>query len=231
MAHVEPYPAEGRRSPVPCRLAGPRRPRPLPARSRSNETPSGSSSSCTAKPRWAASTKAPTQPLGEFLDGWLVRYERRVRQSPADRVRAVLPHLRAVPAHHRWMPCDRRTSRSHISALSARAPRQAELVTSAPSSRCSPNAKERGHIGRRGAVFRVRAPRREPREVRFLTWGEADQLAANTDRALRQPRPARGAHRPAPGRAVRAARPQSSTSTRMAIQVEARRLRRRSSCR
>ena len=43
------------------------------------------------------------------------------------------------------------------------------------------NAKERGHLVDE-AVFRVRAPRREPKEMRFLDWGEVEDLAAKLSR-------------------------------------------------
>ena len=41
------------------------------------------------------------------------------------------------------------------------------------------NAKERGHLVDE-AVFRVKAPRREQSEMRFLDWDEVEELAANT---------------------------------------------------
>jgi integrase len=41
------------------------------------------------------------------------------------------------------------------------------------------NAKERGHVVDEG-VFRVKAPRREQPEMRFLGWDEVEELAANT---------------------------------------------------
>src|SRR5207244_4957601 len=41
------------------------------------------------------------------------------------------------------------------------------------------NAKERGHLVDE-AVFRVKAPRREPKEMQFLEWHEVEELAANT---------------------------------------------------
>ena len=41
------------------------------------------------------------------------------------------------------------------------------------------NAKERGHLIDE-AVLRVKAPRREQSETRFLEWDEVEELAANT---------------------------------------------------
>ncbi len=121
--------------------------------------------------------QAPTQPLGEFLDGWLVRYERRVRQSSADRVRDVLPHL--SPFRRTTLDALRPADvEDHISALSARAPRQAELALRVLKQVLS-DAKVRG-LTANEALFRIRAPHHEPREMRFLSWGEVDQLATNT---------------------------------------------------
>ena len=149
--------------------------------------------------------QAPTQPLGAFLDGWLVRYERRVRQSSADRARDVLPHL--GPFRHTTLDALRPAEvEDHISALSARAPRQAELALRVLKQVLS-DAKLRG-LTVNEALFRIRAPHHEPREMRFLSWSEVDLLADQHHRALRQPGAAGSAHRTAPGRAVRAARPQ-----------------------
>jgi integrase len=120
--------------------------------------------------------QAPTEPLGEFLDGWLVRYERRVRQSSADRVRAVLPHL--GPFRRTALDALRPAEvEDHISALSARAPRQAELALSLK--QVLSDAKVRG-LTVNEALFRIRAPHHEPREMRFLSWAEVDLLATNT---------------------------------------------------
>ena len=114
--------------------------------------------------------QAPTQPLGEFLDGWLVRYERRVRQSSADRVRDVLPHL--GPFRRTTLDALRPAEvEDHISALSARAPRQAELALRVLKQVLS-DAKVRG-LTVNDALFRIRAPNHEPREMRFLSWARS----------------------------------------------------------
>jgi integrase len=121
--------------------------------------------------------QAPTQPLSEFLDGWLVRYERRVRQSSADRVRDVLPHL--SPFRRTTLDALRPADvEDHISALSERAPRQAELALRVLKQVLS-DAKVRG-LTVNEALLRIRAPRHEPREMRFLSWAEVDLLASNT---------------------------------------------------
>ena len=66
----------------------------------------------------------------------------------------------------------------HIAALATRAPRQAELALRLLKQVLA-NAKERGHLVDEG-VFRVKAPRREQPEMRFLGWDEVEELAANT---------------------------------------------------
>ena len=66
----------------------------------------------------------------------------------------------------------------HIAVLAKRAPRQAEL-TLRLLKQILANAKERGHLVDE-AVFRVKAPRREPKEMQFLEWEDVEELAANT---------------------------------------------------
>jgi integrase len=57
-------------------------------------------------------------------------------------------------------------------------PRQAELALRLLKQILA-NAKERGHLVDDG-VFRVKAPRRQAQEMRFLEWAEVEELAANT---------------------------------------------------
>ncbi len=66
----------------------------------------------------------------------------------------------------------------HVTALARRAPRQAELALRVLKQVLA-NAKERGHLVDEG-VFRVKAPRRDQPEMRFLDWNEVEELAANT---------------------------------------------------
>ncbi len=121
--------------------------------------------------------QAPPETLGEFLVGWLDRYALRVRPSTRDRTRDLTQHLDPF----RRVPLDEirpAAVEDHIAELAKRAPRQAEL-TLRLLKQVLANAKERGHLVDE-AVFRVRAPRREPREVRFIGWEEVEELAANT---------------------------------------------------
>src|SRR6266511_4340691 len=121
--------------------------------------------------------QAPPETLGEFVAGWLDRYALRVRASTLQRVREVLQHLdafRAV-ALDEIRPA---AVEDHIAGLAKRAPRQAELTLRLLKQMFA-NAKERGHLVDE-AVFRVKAPRRDQREMRFLEWDEVEELAANT---------------------------------------------------
>ena len=121
--------------------------------------------------------QAPPETLGEFAAGWLDRYALRVRASTLARVREVLPHLDAFGTVEldEIRPA---AVEDHIAALARRAPRQAELALRLLKQVLA-NAKERGHLVDE-AVFRVKAPRREQSEMRFLEWSEVDELAANT---------------------------------------------------
>jgi integrase len=121
--------------------------------------------------------QAPPETLGEFAAGWLDRYALRARPSTRDRARDLTQHLEVF----RTMPLDEirpAAVEDHIAALAKRAPRQAEL-TLRLLKQVLANAKERGHLVDE-AVFRVKAPRRDQREMRFLEWDEVEELAANT---------------------------------------------------
>jgi integrase len=121
--------------------------------------------------------QAPPQTLGEFVAGWLDRYALRVRPSTLARVGQVLPHL-DVFAHVALDEIRPAAVEDHVAALARRAPRQAELALRVLKQVLA-NAKERGHVVDEG-VFRVKAPRRDQPEMRFLYWEEVEELAANT---------------------------------------------------
>ena len=122
--------------------------------------------------------QAPPETLGEFSAGWLDRYALRVRASTRrGRTRGAASTSRSSPPY----PLDEirpAAVEDHIAALAKRAPRQAELALRLLKQILA-NAKERGHLVDEG-VFRVKAPRREPQEMRFLEWDEVEELAANT---------------------------------------------------
>jgi integrase len=121
--------------------------------------------------------QAPPETLGDFAAGWLDRYALRVRPSTLARVRQVLPHLDVFAR----VPLDEihpAAVEDHVAALARRAPRQAELALRVLK-QVFANAKERGH-GVDEGVFRVKAPRRDQPEMRFLDWDAVEELAANT---------------------------------------------------
>jgi len=121
--------------------------------------------------------QAPPETFGQFCDGWLERYALRVRQSTLARVRDVLPHLEpfGAIALDEIRPAN---VEDHVAAVARRAPRQAELALRVLKQVLA-NAKERGHLVDEG-VFRIKAPRRDQLEMRFLAWHEVEDLAANT---------------------------------------------------
>ena len=121
--------------------------------------------------------QAPSETFGDFVAGWLDRYAMRVRPSTLARVREVLPHLgvfRSV-ALDEIRPA---AVEDHVAALAGRAPRQAEL-TLRVLKQVLANAKERGHLVDEG-VFRLKSPRRDQPEMRFLDWDEVEDIAADT---------------------------------------------------
>ena len=121
--------------------------------------------------------QAPPETFRQFLGGWLERYALRVRPSTLARVRDVLPHLElfAAIALDEIRPA---AVEDHVAAVARRAPRQAELALRVLKQVLS-NAKERGHVVDEG-VFRIKAPRRDQLEMRFLPWHEVEDLASNT---------------------------------------------------
>jgi len=121
--------------------------------------------------------QAPAETFDEFVAGWIDRYALRVRPSSLARARAVLPHLDVF----RPLDLDEirpATVEDHVAAVARRAPRQAELALRMLKQVLA-NAKERWHLVDEG-VFRLKAPRRDQPEMRFLGWGEVEELAANT---------------------------------------------------
>jgi integrase len=121
--------------------------------------------------------QAPPETLGEFTAGWLDRYAMRVRASTLARAHEVRQYLEVFAAY----PLDEIRPASvedHVAGIAKRAPRQAELALRLLKQILA-NAKERGQLVDEG-VFRVKAPRHEPKEMLFLDWGGIEELAANT---------------------------------------------------
>ena len=113
--------------------------------------------------------------FSDFLDGWLERFEQRVRPSTYGRgVQA----LRTVHELGRWRVHEIRGAEveDRITAVGRRAPRQASIALQLLK-QIFRSAQQRGHRID-AAIFEVRAPRHEEREPRFLLWAEVERLAS-----------------------------------------------------
>jgi integrase len=121
----------------------------------------------------------PSEPLtfGEFVDDWLPRYGRRVRPATLASCRESLRHLAVFDA---WQLETIRAAdvEDHVYIVAERAPRAAELMLDTLKMILR-SARERGQSIDE-AVLRVRPPRRERSERRFLTWREVEALALET---------------------------------------------------
>ena len=101
----------------------------------------------------------------------------RVRASTLERTHESRQHLEVFAAY----PLDEirpAAVEDHVAALARRVPRQAELALRLLKQMLA-NAKERGHLVDEGDLPRQGSPSR-PQEMRFLDWGEVEELAANT---------------------------------------------------
>jgi integrase len=121
----------------------------------------------------------PSQPqtFTEFVEGWLERYARSVRPATLSSCRDSLRHL-AVFDEWQLETIRAADVEDHVFAIARRAPRSAELMLKTLKMILR-SAKERGQMVDE-AVFRVRPPRRERTEMRFLDWSEVESLACET---------------------------------------------------
>jgi integrase len=117
------------------------------------------------------------QTFGEFVETWLERYSQRVRPATLASCRDSLTHLAVFDA---WRLETIRAAdvEDHVFAVAQQAPRAAELMLDTLKMILR-NAKERGQTVDE-AIYRVRPPRRERAEMRFLGWAEVEQLAYET---------------------------------------------------
>jgi integrase len=124
----------------------------------------------------AAYPSAP-QTFGEFAIGWLARYRQRVRPATLASCRDSLRHLAMFEG---WQieTISAADVEDHVFAVAGRAPRSAELMLDTLKMILR-SARERGQTVDE-AVFRVRPPRRERSEMRFLGWSEVERLACET---------------------------------------------------
>jgi integrase len=119
---------------------------------------------------------APAETFGEFLDGWLERYETAVRPSTYARAVEALRHVRVfAPLYvHELKASD---VDDHIKAVAKTAPRQAQMAL-AKLKQALANAKDREQVVDE-RIFRLAAPKHEERVPRFLTWDEVEHLASH----------------------------------------------------
>jgi integrase len=119
---------------------------------------------------------APAETFGDFLDGWLARYETTVRPSTYARVVEALRHVRVfAPLYVEQLSA--RQVDDHVAAVARTAPRQAQIVL-AKLKQALANAKDRGQVVDE-AIFRIRPPKHEERIPRFLSWAEVEHLASH----------------------------------------------------
>jgi hypothetical protein len=121
----------------------------------------------------------PSEPqtFAEFVEGWLERYAQRVRPATLASCR---DSLRGLAVFDGWQLETIRAAdvEDHVFALAQQAPRAAELMLDTLKMILR-SAKERGQLIDE-AVLRVRPPRRERAEMRFLDWSEVERLAYET---------------------------------------------------
>jgi integrase len=113
--------------------------------------------------------------FGDFLEGWLERYERRVRPSRYDRGVQALRHARPLMALYVEQIAARDVD-DLIAGIAKKAPRQAQIGL-ALLKQVFRNARERGQKVDE-AILRLPAPRVDEREPRFLSWAEVEELAS-----------------------------------------------------
>jgi integrase len=121
----------------------------------------------------------PSEPqtFAEFVEGWLERYTQRVRPTTLASCR---DSLRRLAVFDEWQLETIRAAdvEDHVFTIAQRAPRAAELMLDTLKMILR-SAKERGQTIDE-AVLRVRPPRRERAEMRFLDWSEVDRLSYET---------------------------------------------------
>jgi integrase len=118
---------------------------------------------------------AQAEHFGDFLEGWLARYEQRVRPSTYDRGVQALRHISPLASSYVEQIAARDVD-DVIAAVAQAAPRQAQIGL-ALLKQVFQNARERCQRVDE-AIFRLPAPRLDEREPRFLRWPEVEELAS-----------------------------------------------------
>jgi integrase len=120
---------------------------------------------------------APPLTFAEFVEDWLDRYRQSVRPATLASCLDSLKRLRLFDSVE--LEAIRVAEvEDHVYTVAAGAPRVAELMLDTLKMVLR-SAKERGHDVDE-AIFRVRPPRRDRVEMRFLEWPEVELLASET---------------------------------------------------
>jgi integrase len=121
----------------------------------------------------------PSEPqtFAEFVEGWLERYAQRVRPAT---LASCHDSLRLLAVFDAWQLETIRAAdvEDNVFAVARHAPRSAELMLDTLKMILR-SARERGQMIDE-AILRVRPPRRERAEMRFLDWSEVERLAYET---------------------------------------------------
>ena len=122
--------------------------------------------------------EAEPETFGDFLAAWLSRYQQNVRRSTYDRVSDALQSLEVFESTRldKLMPGE---VEDHFVKVAAKAPRQAQIGLQT-FLKVLRNASSRGHRIS-PALFDLKPPRMESKEMRFLSWSEVELLASETN--------------------------------------------------
>jgi integrase len=122
--------------------------------------------------------EAEPETFGEFLEPWKSRYRQKVRRSTYDRVSDALHHLEPFES----IRLDKLTPgevEDRFLSVAEKAPRQAQIGLQT-FLKILRNASSRGHRIN-PALFDLKPPRMESKEMRFLTWAEVELLASHAN--------------------------------------------------
>ena len=115
---------------------------------------------------------APPVRFGDFLAGWLMRHERRVRPSTFEREAQWLRRFRVLSRHY----VEEVTASRVEEIVMVRGTRQGQISLRLIK-RVLADARSRGQRVHE-PVFAIEPPRHETRDPRFLTWAEVEELAS-----------------------------------------------------
>jgi integrase len=115
---------------------------------------------------------APPARFGDFLAGWLVRHERRVRPSTFEREAQSLRRFHGLSRHYLEEITASRVEEIVMGGGTRQGQISLRLIR-----RVLTDARSRGQRVHE-AVFAIEPPHHEERDPRFLTWSEVEELAS-----------------------------------------------------